>query len=140
MNDWNPYDNLWKSSKTIYDPCPTGWRVPDPSAWNGWINEMVNQEYNPSYKSVMSPYSTPMSYYPNSDRVVSNSDWPNAFNDNIFMWTTDRTKELYSHSGWDTFEYNDSGDNFRMVVRCMKEQNVESGDNEGYTGSDYDWE
>jgi len=22
-------DNLWKSEKTIYDPCPAGWRVPD---------------------------------------------------------------------------------------------------------------
>ena len=22
-------DDLWKSSKTIYDPCPAGWRVPD---------------------------------------------------------------------------------------------------------------
>ena len=23
----------WKSSKTIYDPCPSGWRVPDGSIW-----------------------------------------------------------------------------------------------------------
>ncbi len=133
-------DTMWQSSKTMYDPCPAGWRVPDPSAWDGWINKMVNKEYNSFYKSVMYPFSTPMAYYPNADRVEGYSNWPGAFNDNIFMWTTDRTRELYSHSGWDTFEYTDYGDDVRMPVRCMKEQKVESGDNEGYTGSDYDWE
>lgn len=30
-SDWlyTPKDNLWGSKKTIYDPCPPGWRVPD---------------------------------------------------------------------------------------------------------------
>ena len=132
-------DTMWQSSKTVYDPCPLGWRVPDPSVWNGWINQMVNKEYNAFYKSVIYPYSTPLAYYPNTDRVEGYSNWPGAFNDNIFMWTTDRTKELYSHSSWDTFEYTNYADDVRMVVRCMKEQKMESGDNEGYTGSDYEW-
>lgn len=25
--------NLWKSNKTIYDPCPAGWHVPDVEVW-----------------------------------------------------------------------------------------------------------
>jgi hypothetical protein len=44
--DWNSDNNLWNSDKTIYDPCPSGWRVPDGNpgvwsdissyGWNGW--------------------------------------------------------------------------------------------------------
>ena len=35
-NDWSipQDDNLWKSSKTQYDPCPPGWRVPDTDVWD----------------------------------------------------------------------------------------------------------
>ena len=29
-------NNLWKSSKTIYDPCPVGWRVPDGGSNDVW--------------------------------------------------------------------------------------------------------
>ena len=27
-------EDLWQESKTIFDPCPSGWKVPDKSAWN----------------------------------------------------------------------------------------------------------
>jgi uncharacterized protein (TIGR02145 family) len=27
-------DTLWASVKTIYDPCPAGWRVPPPKCWS----------------------------------------------------------------------------------------------------------
>ena len=29
-------DNLWGSTKTIYDPCPEGWRVPDNGTWSAF--------------------------------------------------------------------------------------------------------
>lgn len=35
-------EDLWQESKTIFDPCPSGWKVPDKSAWNDqfivWLN------------------------------------------------------------------------------------------------------
>lgn len=33
---WNESNDLWTSDKTIYDPCPSGWRVPDgnPGVWS----------------------------------------------------------------------------------------------------------
>lgn len=136
---WNNRESTWSTDKTMYDPCPSGWRVPDPSAWSGWINEMVNAGYQESHKSVMSPFSTPMAYYPNTDRVEGYSTSQSAYNDNIFMWTTDPKQELYSHRSSDTFEFTDWSDDVRMVIRCMKEQKMDSGDNEGYTGSEYEW-
>ena len=33
-SDWNRDASLWGMVKTIYDPCPVGWRVPDNSAWD----------------------------------------------------------------------------------------------------------
>lgn len=38
-SDWHyssRNNDLWKSSKTIYDPCPVGWRVPDGGAKGVW--------------------------------------------------------------------------------------------------------
>lgn len=35
-------EDLWQESKTIFDPCPSGWKVPDKSVWNDqfivWLN------------------------------------------------------------------------------------------------------
>ena len=28
-------DDLWAADKTIFDPCPPGWQVPDKSVWEG---------------------------------------------------------------------------------------------------------
>lgn len=131
-------DTMWQSSKTMYDPCPTGWRVPDPSAWDGWDNEMTN--YWDNYKMVQNPYSTPTAYYPYADRVEGWNTWPSALSESVFVWSVDRTENLYAHGSWGWFSNNDdTRDESRMPVRCMKEQDVESGDNEGYTGSDYEW-
>ncbi len=134
---WDNDADPWSSSKTMYDPCPYGWRVADKTVWNGWTNEITN--YHDSYKKIQPPYSTPAAYYPYADRVEGINNWTNALNDNVFCWSSDRGSNLYAHSSWACFELNDYGSSTRMPVRCMKEQDVESGDNEGYTGSDYEW-
>ena len=137
--DWDNEESKWESSKTIYDPCPTGWRVPDISAWSGW--EDAGYNYNDNSKLVEPPYSSPAACYPYSDRVEGYLTYPQAMTDNVFIWATERGHNLYSHRMWDTFGFeNGWSTSTRMAVRCMKEQKVESGDNEGYTGSDYDWE
>lgn len=35
LNENNFGDTRWLSTKTIYDPCPIGWRVPDIDVWSG---------------------------------------------------------------------------------------------------------
>lgn len=55
--DWlkNSNDHLWDSSKTIYDPCPVGWKVPDGYFWQ---NAGVAQ---PTYDSTNKGYSFSLS-------------------------------------------------------------------------------
>ena len=38
-------DNLWKSEKTIYDPCPSGWRVPDGGDNGVWSKALGSSSY-----------------------------------------------------------------------------------------------
>ena len=53
--DWHysSRDNtLWQSEKTIYDPCPSGWRVPDGGSNGVWATAMgSSSSYNRSYDS-----------------------------------------------------------------------------------------
>ena len=130
-------DDMWQSSKTMYDPCPAGWRVADKFAWDGWSGGTFG--YWGDYKMAQYPYSSPTAYYPYAGCVDGWNTWPSAMNENLMVLTTDRTKDMYTHGSWDSFDFQDFTDNGRMPVRCMKEQKMESGDNEGYTGSDYEW-
>lgn len=45
--DWSYVrtDNLWKSKKTIYDPCPSGWRVPDGGENGVWAKALKKSGY-----------------------------------------------------------------------------------------------
>ena len=132
-------DDMWQSSKTMYDPCPAGWRVPDPSAWNGW-GTAGYFNYWDNYKMAKYPLSSPTAYYPYAGCVNGWDTWPNDISNNVLLWSTDRNVEIYTHGSYDSFTFGNinNGDG-RMPVRCMKEQKMESGDNEGYTGSDYEW-
>lgn len=47
-NDWlyaDRQNNLWTSEKTIYDPCPAGWRVPDGGESGVW-NQVSDGSYS----------------------------------------------------------------------------------------------
>ena len=38
-------DNLWAPAKTIFDPCPPGWKVPSKSAWdNTFLSEFTGNQ------------------------------------------------------------------------------------------------
>ena len=53
-NDWQYIqdDTLWQSVKTIYDPCPAGWRVPDGGDNGVWSTASGSSSgYNRTYDS-----------------------------------------------------------------------------------------
>lgn len=57
----------WQSSKTIYDPCPAGWRVPDGGSKGVWLlaGFAGDHSYNASYEGMFfSSESSPATWYP----------------------------------------------------------------------------
>ena len=112
---WNNEDYLWSSEKTIYDPCPIGWRIPDKSAWEGVSTSdyMINE-----------PYSVPAAYCPvigiteGYAYVQYSSDW-------LHIWSTSRSEYFASNGNSpsnDIFSARDV-DN-QMSVRCMREHAI----------------
>jgi len=74
-NDWyytgsSTVDNTrWQSKKTIYDPCPAGWRVPDGGDKGIWAKAgFDDQDYDDSDEGMLfgSGISSPASWYPAS--------------------------------------------------------------------------
>ena len=59
-------DTRWQSEKTIYDPCPAGWRVPGSGVWNK--AGLDDQGYDSSDKGMLigSLISSPATWYPAS--------------------------------------------------------------------------
>ena len=69
-NDWyysgsSSTDNTrWQSTKTVYDPCPAGWRVPDAGVWNK--ARFLDGAYDSHFKGMLYSFgmSSPSSWYP----------------------------------------------------------------------------
>ena len=60
-------DTRWQSEKTIYDPCPAGWRVPDGGSDGVWMKAGFNgQDYDNSNNGMIfgSGISSPLTWYP----------------------------------------------------------------------------
>jgi len=57
-SDWNKDSSLWGIVKTIYDPCPPGWRVPHLDDWSNFTSmatfslEYPRAGYTQSYNSI----------------------------------------------------------------------------------------
>ena len=71
-SDWHfaSRDNgLWSSSKTIYDPCPVGWKVPDGDDFGVWYRAgFEDRGYDYIDKGIPfgAPCCTPVAWYPAS--------------------------------------------------------------------------
>ena len=118
--DWNTSDK-WSISKTMYDPCPYGWRVAEPGVWEGINNEIFTNCGN-LYRIIPEPYSVPAAYCPMGGEYYS--VWPgfNSFNDYGSWWTSSYSDRAVRIHWSDTF-YWEHGMNssFGLSVRCMKD-------------------
>lgn len=81
VNDMDVENTRWGSVKTIYDPCPAGWRVPDGDAVGGlWSGFPLGQTsyWDDENKGVLipSPYSDNDVWYPAAGR----RDWSGGLN------------------------------------------------------------
>ena len=118
--NWNGDNTLWGVKKTIYDPCPYGWRVAEPTVWESISSGDVSYQY--SYVTIPEPYSVPAAYYP----LAGRSDWINSYLD----WRDDYGLYRTTDSG-NVMRMDRHNNNFylygsiyvdqRASVRCMKD-------------------
>lgn len=116
---WHYDVSLWGRDKTMFDPCPPGWRVPDFEVWADWQNDLPQGNVK-GYRIIPKPYSTPRTYYPmggSADGVLSSFD---GFGTDGFYWTSDYevVMNMYYMSGCYIYGYMVDR---RASVRCMKE-------------------
>jgi hypothetical protein len=64
--DWlkTSNDYLWDSSKTIYDPCPVGWKVPDGYFWQNAGVAQTSTMYDSTNKGHSFALSSGTAWYP----------------------------------------------------------------------------
>lgn len=138
---WPLNPNLWgnatngmtasaQSAKSVYDPCPAGWKVPAPEAWNaasfkrasvvneyGWrmyFTSATSTTYYPYSGQLSGDYGT-MQYYSCAGKAYlwSNSPWLGT--------SKDKANCLYIlDSGVVGFSA-DAGRDDAQAVRCVKE-------------------
>jgi hypothetical protein len=138
--DWNQGE-FWSPHKTIYDPCPSGWKVSDKSAWEGIpIGGFGTYPGGAGLTKVMAPYSEPEACFYSGGWVGAYFDL-NNFNDISYCHTT--SGPSYDHQYVYSISINDQLISDRYLyrdylipVRCMKEIPMTGGGNEGFTEDD----
>ena len=134
-SSWNN-TQYWTPEKSIYDPCPAGWKVAEKGVWNG-ISQNDLTVVNNTHRIIPEPYSVPQACYPMSGEYYSY--WPGIsdLNNVARLWCADvqEVLDMYweGHMG-----FRSTATCQGIAVRCMKIMPTQGG-NEGYTGSDYEW-
>lgn len=151
-SDWlypSRNDRLWQSSKTIYDPCPAGWRVPDGDVWVkacGSSNGIYDYTYDSSNEGMNFSGkfgSVYIIWYPASGSYEDGTlSWVGEYGE---YWSatsySDDAYHMYFHDSGCVYPSSNGGKGGRAngrSVRCLKISEID-GDNEGFGGSDYEW-
>lgn len=119
-NDWHyPFrvDTLWSSHKTMYDPCPPGWRVPDGGmgVWSGFTSRSSATDGYKFYQ----PNSDPVAYYPSIKNVYSGG----SLSDSQRYWSCSTTgKNAYHFYTYNYKGYEYAARDYEMGIRCTKDQ------------------
>lgn len=126
-------NELWMSSKTIYDPCPSGWRVPDGGDDGVWARALGSSDYfDHSYEwsnwgmNFSGIFGSSSSiWYPSANTQNYDGDMKNY--GVIGYWsasTLDNSKAVCFFFDREADWVNPSSKSYRadgMLVRCMKE-------------------
>ena len=127
-SDSSTDNTRWKSNKTIYDPCPAGWRVPD-GGGNGVWNKagFDDQSYDSSDEGMLfgSGISSPETWYPAAGyRYLGNGALYGVAGDGYCWCASPYNNSAYGlcfgSSGHVYPSYNDARA-FALSVRCLQE-------------------
>lgn len=136
----------WNYDKTIYDPCPAGWRVPDagPGVWEG-IDTHVMRDGGYYFET---PYSTPTAFYPATGYTHGDNNSIMYYGGAIYSWSCTNVNDKNDKSAYTMCMYYEThdpqrstGKNNEHPVRCMKIDNTgETGRGDDYIVDDeYEW-
>ena len=133
--DWHyaKSDNtLWKSTKTIYDPCPPGWRVPDGASNGVWSKALGSEWSSPGFDSTTRGFnfsnkfgSSSMIWYPTAGYLYGSSGRLNNVGYGGYYWSVTPNSNLAYYLGFSgsgnvhpsSYYYRDYG----QSVRCLQE-------------------
>ena len=114
---WGPSDKLWStSSKTIYDPCPSGYRVAPTAIWKDFSTQKTSGTFDHGWNFFYDEINT--AWYPN--RSEHSDSGINYWNDS-YMVAANRGLGIYFSSG----SFHESGVDYGSL-RCMKDINTPS--------------
>ncbi len=131
----------WSWSKTIYDPCPVGWRVPD-GHLGVWRDISAHIKADAGYY-IEEPYSTPVAYYPGTGYTEGDADlsdvgtitfsWSSTIyddNESYALYLYNNNRGQYSRYNW-----------YEHTVRCTKiDTSGTPGSGDDYIVDDeYEW-
>lgn len=122
-HDWlyNSDSSLWSAEKTIYDPCPAGWRVPDGGSKGVWSVAGFDRslKYDHLNEGVNLPVESPdYTWYPAADPIGSSQRgtyWSVTTSGNESYHLIFYDNSEMSVSQYATYRY------FQESVRCFKE-------------------
>lgn len=120
-NDWlqNLSVSLWSSSKkTIYDPCPLGWKVPTSEIWSG-IYKLYDHDGGPY--GVIFGFSVDDSFwYPDTPLFNRYGSMDGSFtDDNTELWTAEYGVSYYM--SYNTSYRQSRSSSEALPIRCVKE-------------------
>lgn len=122
----------WGRVKTIYDPCPPGWRVPDggpDGVWTGMVYGSPGIEGGTSYGkwTINPPYSTPATIYPAPGYTVGDRLELYFPGSALYCWSCDVASSSYAY-GMHLFDRIEteltSNKGSEFSVRCMREHDI----------------
>ena len=128
-NDWHysSRDNsLWQSDKTMYDPCPTGWRVPDGGSSGVWNTAgFADTSYDSSNEGMSFSISSPSTtWYPASGCRILDGALGNVGVSGSYWSVTpgsDYAYHLYFYSNGDVNAASNYNRTNGSSVRCLQE-------------------
>lgn len=139
---WVEPDNtmMWsRSQKTIYDPCPHGYRVISREAWYGFTKDGNNHYDEPDYYNISGDYDKgwlfkydgdKTTYYPANNYIERNGNY--QWNRHYYgdMWSSTASSSTYAYRF--RFYYDDGNSNIEVYgtdrltyafpVRCMLDE------------------
>lgn len=139
--DWLYYDNAyqvdvarWGKSKTIYDPCPSGWKVPDVTFFsNAGFHTEANQSDTEKRGRMFSNAGSDV-WFPNTGQLLSKDSF--MYFDYGMYWTSTAANDnprAYMNTFYYSSTYVDYDGLFEagraQAIRCVKdESSIVAGD------------